>query len=75
MVPPKVSMSKIRDGELMKDDQIIEYMLPNQCQTSTKTDIFTFTDTINHPPKINMTNDTPATDKLIKPSVFYRLQE
>ena len=59
----------------MKDDGIIEYMLPNQCRTSTKTYMSTFTDTINHPPKVQITNYIPATDKLIKSSVFYRLQE
>ena len=48
ILPPKVSMSKVRDGELMKDNHIMEYMLPNKCQTSDKTDICTSIDIVKH---------------------------
>ena len=40
-------------------------MLPNHCQTSTNIDISTFLDTINHLPKVHISYDIPATDKLI----------
>ena len=33
MITPKVFMSKIQDGHLMRENQITEHMLPTQCQS------------------------------------------
>ena len=78
MITPKVSMSKVQDGHLMRRNQIIQYMLPTQCQSSTnpKTiENFALQDTKIHVPKVCELKTVQNTDKIIKPSTFYRLQE
>ena len=59
----------------MKEDQVIEYMFPNQCKTSISSEIPTVYTLLANTPKVCMANEVPPTDKLIKPSTFYRLQE
>ena len=75
MITPKISMAKTQDGYLMKEDQIIEYMFPNQCKTSISSEIPTVSTLLPNIPKVCMENEIPPTNKLIKPSTFYRLQE
>ena len=55
----------------MKEDQIIEYMFPNQCKTSIISEIPTVSTLLPNIPKVCMENEIPPTNKLLKPSTFY----
>ena len=89
---PKVFMSKIQDGHLMRGNHIIKNMFPNQCQPIIKSkgsSISTYPPFVRsemhttsspskmniHVPKVSMSDTIQPSDDLIKPSMFYRLQE
>ena len=92
MMTPKVFMSKIQDGNLIRGNHIIQRMFPNQCQpviNSISPTVFTShplirseihtvsppSNTSIHVPKVSMSDTIQPSDELIKPSMFYRLQE
>ena len=68
-------MSKIQDGHLMKDDKIVQYMENNLINSEKTQDNFTRNDNRVHSPKIMKTKNMEEKAKLIRPSVFYRVQK